>query len=509
MATTLLDRIATAAADVGGVTRRVVGPDVERRARLALHHAVARLPDPPGLVSPARPLARPPRGSGLKTVMGDFGYPGVGWMLNSLYGSPLHYMDQVIETYGRVSWSGMAGRRIVNVLSAEGIRQILVNREGHWSNELGWDWIIGPFFHRGIMLLDDPDHHRDRRIMQQAFTRRRLEAYLARLAPVTATAIERWGAGPMHVYPVLKQLTLDVATDVFLDEELEHRGRRGESQADAVNQAFIDCVRAGTGVVRTDVPFTRWHRGLEGRALLEAYFQGRLATHRASDGDDLLTALCQAESEDGQSFSDEDVVNHIIFLMMAAHDTSTISVNAILWFLVQHPGWQERCREESLALDSDVLDLRAIGALESLDLVMKEALRMIPPVFGMGRMPTVDTEVDGWFVPAGVATQVTALGPHYDPELWSSPHQFDPERFAEHRREDRSHPYAYLPFGGGAHKCIGMHFGQMEVKTILHQLLRRYRVVAARTEIGTVATDWDWTSLPKPLDDLPVILRPL
>lgn len=488
----LLDRITT---------------DTERRARVALHHAVARLPDPPGLISRSRPLARPPRGSGLKTVMGDFGYPGVGWMLNSLYGSPLAYMDQVIDTYGRVSWSGMAGRRIVNVLSAEGIRQILVNREGHWSNELGWDWIIGPFFHRGIMLLDDPDHHRDRRIMQQAFTRRRLEAYLARLAPVTASAIERWGAGPMHVYPVLKQLTLDVATDVFLDEELDHAGRGG--QAARVNQAFIDCVRAGTGVVRTDVPFTRWHRGLEGRALLEDYFRARLPQHRASDSDDLLTALCQAESEDGQSFSDDDVVNHIIFLMMAAHDTSTITVNAILWFLVQHRGWQERCREESMALDDDVLDLRTIGELGSLDLVMKEALRMIPPVFGMGRMPTVDTEVDGWFVPAGVATQVTALGPHYDPELWSSPSSFDPDRFAEHRREDRSHPYAYLPFGGGAHKCIGMHFGQMEVKTILHQVLRRYRVEAARPDMGTVATAWDWTSLPKPLDDLPVVLRPL
>ena len=479
-----------------------VAETMERRARHALHAAMSHLPAAPSAISPTRPLATPPRGSGLMTVSGDYGYPVVGWMLNWMYASPIDWSADVRDTYGNLSWSGMLNRRVLNIAGADAVQQVLINRDDHWSSERGWDWIIGPFFHRGIMLLDDPDHHRDRRIMQQAFTRRRLEAYLARLAPVTADAISGWGAGGLLAYPTLKQLTLDVATDVFLGEA------RGP-EADAVNQAFIDCVRAGTGLVRSDVPLTRWHRGLRGRELLEAYFRAKLPAHRTSDADDLLTALCHATSEDGESFSDDDVVNHIIFLMMAAHDTSTITTNAILYFLIQHPEWQERVREESVAVDGDVLDLAAIGRLESLDLVMKEALRMIPPVFSVGRMATVDTEVDGYFVPEGTPASVTALGPHYDPDLWTTPYAFDPERFSAGRREDKSHPYAYFPFGGGAHKCIGMHFGQMEVKTILHQILRRYRVTSPLPDLGTPASAWDWTSLPKPLNDLPVTLTPL
>jgi cytochrome P450 len=89
---------------------------------------------------------------------------------------------------------------------------------------------------------------------------------------------------------------------------------------------------------------------------------------------------------------------------------------------------------------------------------------------------------------------------HFMPEYWPDPYRFDPERFAEPRREDRSHRFAWMPFGGGVHKCIGMHFGTFEVKILLHRLLRRYRWELSP---GT-CTRWDITSLPVPADGLPV-----
>jgi cytochrome P450 len=476
-----------------------VPPPVRRRADALLHAGLSRLPAAPAALNPPRPLADPPAGSGLAPVMGDFGYPGVGWTLNWMYRGPLHWNEQRRAAYGRVSWSGMFGRRILVVASADAAEQVLVDRRGHWSNREGWGWIIGPFFDGGLMLLDDPDHHRDRRIMAQAFTRRRIEAYLVRMGRLTAPALDGWGSGAVHAYPRLKALTLDVATDVFLDEPVDAASAR------AVNTAFVDCVRAGTGLVRGDVPLTRWHRGLAGRRLLEAHFRSRVPQHRAGDGDDLLSALCHAEAEDGARFTDEQVVDHIIFLMMAAHDTSTITTSAVLHLLAQHPTWQDRVREESLAAGADVLDLAGLGALGSLDLVVKEALRLIPPVPAMGRMAVADTELDGRFVPAGTAAMVAPLPVHHDPDIWDDPERFDPERFAEGRREDARHRYGYLPFGGGAHKCIGMHVGVAEVKTIVHQLVRR---VVLRPPAGHVSR-WDWTSLPKPLDDLPLVLAPL
>lgn len=471
--------------------------DVLGEVKVALHHGMARLPGAPGVVNPVRPLAAPPPESGLSPVMGDYGYPLVGWTLNWMYRGPLHWNEVRRERFGRLSWAGMFGRRVLMIADADAIEQVLTNRDGHWSSQEGWSWVIGPFFDGGLMLLDDPQHHRDRRIMASAFTRRALEGYLARVTPLVGARLDEWGPGRHDAYPLLKQLTLDVATDVFLDEE--------PTASAAVNKAFIDCVRAGTGVVRTDLPGTRWQRGLHGRQVLEGYFRDRVPLHRASDGDDLLTALCHAESEDGERFDDDAVIDHIIFLMMAAHDTSTITTSAILHHLAAHPDWQDRVREESLAAGTDDLGMAGLGGLHALDLVLKESMRLIPPVPAMGRQALVDTELCGQFVPAGTPALVAPLPVHHDPSLWPDPHAFDPERFAEDRREDKAHRFAYLPFGGGAHKCIGMHFGTLEVKSIVHQLVRRYRI---STPSGR-PSPWDWTSLPTPLDGLPLVLTPL
>jgi cytochrome P450 len=298
------------------------------------------------------------------------------------------------------------------------------------------------------------------------------------------------------LYWSLKQLTLDVATSVFMDM------RSGED-ASLINRSFVDSVRAGTAVVRYPVPGGRWARGLSGRKVLERYFAEKLPTKRENDGVDLFSALCHATDEDGERFSDADVINHMIFLMMAAHDTTTITGSAAAYYLAKHPEWQERARAESLALGDEIPGIEALDRLETLDLVMKEALRLVAPVPTMARMTIKDTEVLGQYLPAGTLVGISPTANHFDANCWTNPMDFDPERFNTERREDKSHRYAWMPFGGGAHKCIGLHFGTLEVKALLHEMLRAYR--------WSVPSDytarWDYVSLPVPVDGLPVRLE--
>ncbi|HEX3706733.1 MAG TPA: cytochrome P450, partial [Mycobacteriales bacterium] len=199
-----------------------------------------------------------------------------------------------------------------------------------------------------------------------------------------------------------------------------------------------------------------------------------------------------------------DVVNHMIFLMMAAHDTTTITTSAVLAALAANPEWQERAREQSLAMDG-ALDLDALDQLTVLDLVIKEALRLTAPVPSMARKAVKDTDLLGHYVPKGTYLSISPWFSHYMSEYWTNPEQFDPERFAEPRREDKGHRYSWVPFGGGAHKCIGMYFGTQEVKILVHHLLRRYRFT---TPPGYVVP-WDLVALPMPADGLPLDLRPI
>ena len=383
----------------------------------------------------------------------------------------------------------------VNVEGPEACGAVLQDRDRVFDAS-GWTHLIGPFFHRGLMLLDGPEHHRHRRIMQEAFTSDRLAGYLAPMNETIARGLASWPDGDIRFYPAVKQLTLDVATRTFMADQI------GEESA-RVNDAFSNSVRAGTSLIRFPLPGLRWAKGLAGRRLLENYLQQRIATHRAGDGSDLFTALCHARSDDGESFSDEDVVNHMIFLLMAAHDTSTSTLTSMAYYLARHPEWQERCRAESIALDTDAIGYPDLDKLVSLDLVMKESMRLIPPVPGVVRRASREAELLGYRIPAGSYVGVHVWGVHHMAEVWPEPERFDPERFAEHRREDKVHRHAFMPFGTGVHKCIGMYFGGMEVKAAMHQLLQRYRLSVPAGYRMPI----DWVSLPRPKDGLPLRLH--
>ncbi|WP_019745243.1 cytochrome P450 [Rhodococcus erythropolis] len=444
-------------------------------------------------------LARPPVNSQLHPISGRSGLPLVGHALAYIR-DPLALMQENWDRYGEVSWFSMVGRQWIAVLGPDACQEVLQNKDRAFVNSDGWSVLIGPFFHGGLMLLDSEEHLRHRRIMQQAFTRTRIEKSVDVLNPAIDSALDTWTpTGGFRAYTALKTLTLDLATDIFMG------GAEGstESEISSVKKAFVDCVQAATSLVRYRVPGTRWKRGLDGRRVLEDFFRRYLPARRARATDDLFSVLCHIESEAGQRFSDDEVIDHMIFLLMAAHDTSTITLSTMMQYLGQHPKWQDRCRAESLALGTSTPSYADLDGLSSLDLVMKECLRLVSPVPVMARRAVRDTQVRGHFVPAGTYVSVAPHFTHHMAQYWPDPERFDPERFAENRREDKVHRYAWEPFGGGVHKCLGMHFAGAEIKAIMHHLLMRFDWNVDADYVAPL----DFTSLPFPSDGQPVDLR--
>ncbi|MDT5318891.1 MAG: hypothetical protein QOD88_1413, partial [Mycobacterium sp.] len=392
----------------------------------------------------------------------------------------------------------------VAALGPDAAQVIYSNRNKDYSQQ-GWTPVIGAFFNRGLMLLDFEEHLFHRRIMQEAFVRSRLVGYVEQMDKVVSQVIANdWVVNDARflLYPAMKALTLDIASMVFMG----HEPGADHDLVTKVNSAFTMTVRAGNAVIRTPVPPFTWWRGLKARKLLEDYFAERVKERRGKEGNDLLTVLCQTEDEDGNRFSDEDIVNHMIFLMMAAHDTSTTTATNMAYELAANPHWQERCRDESNRLGDGPLDIESLEKLESLDLVMNEAIRLVSPVQWAMRRTVRDTELLGHYLPEGTNVIAYPGMNHRLPELWTDPLKFDPDRFTEPRNEHKRHRYAFTPFGGGAHKCIGMTFGQLEIKTILHRLLRHYRLELPRPEYEAT---WDHRTIPIPMDGMPIVLRPL
>ncbi|WP_297601114.1 cytochrome P450 [Mycobacterium sp.] len=447
-------------------------------------------------------LAEPPAGSGLKPVVGDAGLPVLGHIIEMFRGGP-DYALHLYRTRGPLSYLHSPIMPAVTALGPDATQAVFSNRNKDFSQK-GWHPVIGPFFNRGLMMLDFDEHMYHRRIMQEAFTRGRLTGYVEHIDRVASDIVANWPTNDARFlfHPAMKELTLDVASLVFMG----HEPGTDHDLVTKVNQAFTITTRAGGAIIRQPVPPFKWWRGLQARQLLEDYFTERVRERRKATGSDMLTVLCHTEDDDGNSFTDEDIVNHMIFLMMAAHDTSTSITTTMVYNMAANPEWQERAREESGRLGDGPLDIESLEKLETLELIMNESLRMVTPLPFNMRQAVRDTELLGYYIPAGTNITIWPGMNHRLPELWTEPDKFDPERFAEPRSEHKSHRYAFAPFGGGAHKCIGMVFGQLEVKTVLHRLLRRYRAELARPGYQP---RWDYGGMPIPMDGMPIVLRPL
>jgi cytochrome P450/uncharacterized protein (DUF2236 family) len=442
-----------------------------------------------------RALVNPPEGSTLKPVYGTT-RPSVTELL-AFRRAPQKVFTQRRATFGDITFLSTPNGKLVSPLSPTACQAVALNRDKTFAAEPAWGFLIGRFFRRGLLLMDFQEHRSHRLILQQAFTASHLKNYLRQMQPMIQRRVAELPDGNrVRLLHEFKKLTLDVALEVFLGLELS------PAEAERINKAFVDCVSAGLALVRYDIPGTRWSRGVHGRKVLEEFMYEHLPAKRAQQTPDLFSTLCHVSSDEGHAFSDEDVVNHMIFLLMAAHDTSTITLTTMAYYLAQHTEWQERARSQSRTLPTQI-DYDDLSQFTMLDSIMKESLRLNAPVPGLSREAIVDTDIDGYFVPKGTRIAVMAVANHYNGDLWTSPDRFDPERFWADRAEDKSHPFAWMPFGGGAHKCIGLNFAHIETKLIMHNLLL--------THEWTVPPGYRWkldhTTLPVPKDGLPLRLR--
>lgn len=413
----------------------------------------------------------------------------------------LGFAQRVFARCGPVSRGWWMFNQSVYLMSAESNELVLFDREGRFSAKKGWERVLAQLFPRGLMLRDGDDHRWHRRLMLPAFRKEALARYLERMSPRVEAAITDWSTQQqMRFYPAIKRLTLAIAADVFLGAELD-------DEIDQISDDFSALVAASVAVIRVPVVGRTYARGLKGRARLAQFIRARIAARRNGEGNDLFTQLCQARDEQGRQYQDEEIVDHLIFLMMAAHDTTTSALTTMVYALAKHPDWQQRLREEAVQASASMTSqgrrqptLEDLEPLPQLEWVFKESLRLYQPLPTISRRALVDVEIHGLRIPAGAAVAVFPIQVHRSALWWSEPERFDPERFSPARAEHRRHPFAWAPFGGGAHMCLGLHFAEMQVKAVMRAMLVRLH--------WSVPTGYEpqyaFAPIAKPRDGLPI-----
>ncbi len=409
---------------------------------------------------------------------------------------PLASSLAMYNLHGRVVRRQDFGGWGVSLIGPEANELVMFNKDKIFSSSLGWNPVLENVFPRGLMLMDFDEHRIHRKTLSVAFKTEPMKHYFHELQTGIARGIAKWpNSGEFKFYPAIKALTLDLAAASFL-------GVPWGPDADKINRAFVDMVLAATGIIRKPLPFTQMRRGVQGRKFLCEFFGREIPKRRGVAGDDIFSQICNATNEDGVLLTDREIIDHMNFLMMAAHDTTTSSISSMVHFLGLHPEWQDRIRAEISAVKAETggeLTYEALGRLETIEMVFKESLRLIPPVPSMPRRAVKDFVFMNHHIPAGSHIGITPMVTHRMPDVWPDPDRFDPLRFTAENSKGR-HKYAWVPFGGGGHMCLGLHFAYMQVKAFFFALLSQNRIELAPGYKGEFAM----FPIPKPKDGLPL-----
>ena len=409
-------------------------------------------------------------------------------------------LREIHDAYGPVSCQQVPMLKIVNLLGPDANRLVLLDQQRIFSARKPWMAIMGRIFPNGLLLMDGEQHRMHRRIMHTAFKRPVLRDYAAQMNPMIVSSIESWyrDDGPVEIFPAVKRLTLDMAASIFVGAELG-------PVTEKMKTAFEHLVAASMSRIRLPLPGLEFNRGLKARRFMVDFLSRQIEEKRGGHASDLLARLERTITPEGERFKDSEIVDHMSFLMMAAHDTTTSTLCSIIYELAKHPEWQNRMREEMQAIGEDELDFDDAHRIESASLVLRETLRRYPPLPVIPRMAERDFDFDGYRVPAGAMVVISPIFTHHMPEWWDDPWRFDPERFNETRAEHQRHSHHFIPFGGGPHMCLGKRFAETQITTVLYHLLRRYRFSVPESYTMPVQQ----APISKPRDGLPVWLERL
>ena len=456
--------------------------------------------------TPSTQQSSPSRG---REVSGPPSRPVLGNTLQ-FQRDPLGFLMRAASDYGDVARYRLGNVTFFQVNHPDGAQHIL---QDNYHNYIKGDLfdILRQVAGDGLFTSEGELWLRQRRLMQPAFHRRHIANFGEIMTGRTLDMLDRWDqrssrAEPLDVAEELTGLTMAIIAETMF-------GARLDVDTHAVSQA-ITLLLADINF-RFQVPFypsLRWptlrnRRTLAAMRTVDDVVLGIIEQRRRSgeERDDLLGMLMEARDEEtGEAMSDKQLRDEVVTIFVAGHETTAVLLGWVFYLLSTHPDVEARLHKElAEVLGGRTSGMADLPKLRYTRMVIDETLRLYPPAWITNRQTVAEDVVCGYRIPAGGVVGISPYVIHRLPAYWPEPDRFDPERFAPETTTERPR-FAYMPFGGGPHQCIGNTFALMEATLILATVAQRYRL---RLPEGTIITPQPKTTL-RPAAGLPMLLEP-
>ena len=390
---------------------------------------------------------------------------------------PLRHVTAWMETYGDV-WHFMTGdAHNYSVANPDVIYELFVRQSKRFIKGAAYTnkrTGLARFMGEGLVTSNGDFWKRQRRLVAPAFHAVRVHAYADTMVEYTLRQLDGWSDGAvLDVDEEMMQLTLAIVARTLFDADASSTVNQVK-KAVAVVQKSNNTASILPYWIPTPLRARSWLANNALNKIVYGFIDDRRKT--GDDRGDLLSMLLLAEDDNGERMTDLQARDEAVTLFLAGHETTANTLNWTWWLLAQHPEVEAKLHAElDAVLGGRPPTLQDLRRLPYTDIVIKEALRLMPAVWSVSRTAAEDTDVCGYPMPKGTTAQVMIYLLHRHPEHWKRPTDFWPERWLEPEIENM-HKYAYLPFAGGPRICIGNSFAIMEANLLLATIAQRYRL---------------------------------
>jgi sterol 14alpha-demethylase len=410
--------------------------------------------------------------------------PVIGHTVQFVRGT-IELLSRAQRELGEIAAVDVGGRRMVALFGPEA-QEAVFRAPDRQLNPKDAYKIMTPVFGEG-MVYDAPDNimSEQLKMLLPALKDKRMRTYGETILSEVLDSMKDWGdEGVFDLVDYCRILTNFTSSACLLGHEFRH------GMTDEFARVYHDMERGVTPLayLNANLPIPSFRKRDKARVRMVEMIGEIVAKRRKSGarGEDFLQTMMDAQYKSGATLTDHEITGMLLAAMFAGHHTSGVTTAWALIELLQNPDYQTRVTEQldEVYGEEGAVTYQSLRQISLTENTVKETLRLHPPLFMLVRVAQEDFVYKDYFIPEGTWLILSPTVAHQIPEVFAEPARFDPDRFSPPREEDKR-DFAYIPFGGGRHKCLGNAFALLQVKAILAVLLRQYEFELVGDEVGS------------------------
>jgi cytochrome P450 len=387
--------------------------------------------------------------------------------------------------YGKCRSIFVSNELFITAFSPEMVYQITVEQKEKFLKGNGWNR-IRKFAGEGLLTSEEPTHSQHRKIMQPSFTHKKIQGYFDIMTDKTSKRIDEWISTPnkkVDVHSEMVSLTLEIVAESLFGINLK-------SDTEIIRKNMNVAINAAERTVApalhrydfSNLPIFKNFR----EASIELHkFSLKLIEERMNnpvDGDDLLNVLIKSKNDKDSPMSFQEISDEVLTIILAGFETTANALTFAIAYINDNPIWYTLLSQEAKEImNSYGKDnfMEIVSNAPVCTSIIKETLRISPPLWVMPRLALKDCVIDGNFIPSGASVIMSTYPIHHDPDIYERPDLFLPHRW--NNDFEKTLPRgAYIPFGVGTRKCIGDQFAMLEMKVILLMIANKINLKTTR-----------------------------